>query len=166
MSDKIFALLAVSVSGLFSLLVSLTAHWLTASRESRTLRREVRRDDVQATRALYEEAIYMLERSCHTLGVGTDEDRDKMIRFLARLSLHATPQVRDLYFRTAEKLDEWTQQARTSNPEVHSGFLVFRPSVQGGARQKAQEAWPDFERNLDQLKTMMKNHLEQISSSV
>jgi hypothetical protein len=163
MSDKEFALLTVIVSGVFALLVSLVTHFLSASRESRTLKREIRRDQKRGLRELYEEAIFTLDRTCSTLGKGTDDDRDKVLKFLARLHLHATTEIRDEYLKTADVVDSWAAQARKGEPKpVGEGFLMIG-SPQFAERAKAQSMWPQVETHLEQLKKLMRKHLETTS---
>jgi hypothetical protein len=165
MSDKVFALATVCASGVFALLVSLVSHFLTASRESRHLRREARRDEIHSMRELYEETIFILDRGCYTLGLGAVEDLDRNIRFRAKLFLHAPSNVREQYLITADKLDEWAAQARKGEPEQHTGFLTFRPGMDA-EKAKAQEMWPEVERELNSLKALMKEHLRDLSSGL
>ena len=165
MSDKVFALSTVFVGGVFSLLVALVSQWLTAARESRTLRREVRRDEVAATRLLYEETLFALDRSCRSLGKGTDEDQDQACKLLARLTLHAPDTLREQYLQTTDRVDEWAAQAQRGEPEQCNGFLKIRAGA-GADKAKAQQTWPLVERDLERLKTLMREHLRDLGSDL
>lgn len=161
MSDKVFAIITISVSGIFALLVAIVTHWLASSRESRVFVREARRDRIQMTRELYEEAIFILDRSCRTLGLGSQEDREQTIRFIAKLSLHATQAVQEQYFKTADVLDEWVAQARKGQPERHGGVLVVK-SGSGREEVTANSMWPRVEQSLNELKSLMRIHLAEL----
>ncbi len=165
MDDKVFALITVMVSGAFAVLVTVVTHWLARSRESQTLLREVRRDEIAQTQALYEEAIFILDRTCHTLGLGTNDDRNHIIRFMARLYLIAPQEVRDQYMKTSDRVVQWATQARKGEPQAHNGILIFYAGADA-EKAKAEKAWPEVERELNELRHKMKKHLADLASGL
>ena len=165
MDDKTFALITVSVSGIFAIIVAVVTHWLSSSRESKVLQRESRRDEIAVLRQLYEEAIFILDHACRTRNLGTDEDQNRVIRFLARLHLHAPSYVRDQYHITSDAVDAWTPQVRKGEPESRQGILIFRAGADAD-KAKAQEAWPAVEQELIKLKKQIKKHLAELASGL
>lgn len=159
MSDKVFALLTVTVSGLFSVSVVILSEWLRKSHEIQTLRRETRRDEVKATRELYEEASFILEMSCRRLGWGTAEYEEIVAKFLAKMHLLATPEIREQYFKTSDAVQTYLASARQASPEQMGTFLIIS-SAQSVHRAKANELWPNAESALENLRKLMRNHLE------
>lgn len=165
MDDKVFALITVSVSGVFAVFVAVVTHWLARSRESQMLRREVRRDEIAQTRALYEEAIFILNHACYTRCLGANDDQNRVIRFLARLYLLAPQEVRDQYMKTSDRVDQWAAQARKGEPQAHNGVLIFHAGATA-EKAKAEKAWPEVERELDELRHKMKKHLTALASGL
>jgi hypothetical protein len=165
LDDKTFALITVTVSGVFAIIVAVVTHWFSSSREARVLQREVRRDEIAVLRQLYEEAIFILDHACRTRNFGTKEDQNRVIRFLARLHLYSPSYVRDQYHTTSDVVDAWTAQVRSSEPESRQGILIFRAGAEA-EKAKAQEAWPAVEQELTKLKKQMKKHLTELASDL
>lgn len=90
MSDKVFALITVISSGLFGLAVAIVTSWLSTRREDRVFKRQLIRERIEATRILYEDALFALETIYVQRGQGSKDQQASLTRVLARLALRST----------------------------------------------------------------------------
>lgn len=114
MGDKTFTLITLALTSLFALLVTIVTTRLAASREDREFKRQLKREKLEATRTLYEDALFMLERLVIHLGRGDKVEQDEFTRMLARLSLRSTDEIKNLYEQAAESAQAWAAEYRKS----------------------------------------------------
>ncbi len=166
MTDKSFAIVTVAVSGVFGLLVAVITHWLSMSRESQSLRRDLARDEMKSLGELYEDALFVLDRQIRTYGMGTDADQDRVLKLLARLSLYGRQDVQDKYQRASELIDTWCAERNAADPKRMGGSILIFTTSDREHRAKAEVAWPAAERAFNELKALMREHLQAQSTEL
>jgi len=165
MGDKTFALITLALTSFFGLLVTIVTNRLTAGRGDREFKRELKREKLEATRTLYEDALFMLERLVISLGRGDKVGQDEFTRLMARLSLRSTAGIKRLYEQTVESAQDWAAQYRKSQPEQMGEILFYKSGVQKYA-QEAESLYPKFQANLAKLETIMIEHISNIESEM
>ena len=165
MGDKTFALITLALTSFFGLLVTIVTNRLTAGRGDREFKRELKREKLEATRTLYEDALFMLERLVISLGRGDNVGQDEFTRLMARLSLRSTAEIKRLYEQTVESAQDWAAQYRKSQPDRMGDMLFYKSGVQKYA-QEAESLYPKFQANLAKLETIMIEHISNIESEM
>jgi hypothetical protein len=165
MSDKEFALITVLVSSVFGLIVAVATSKLSSSSENKVFRRQLRRDKVDATRLLYEDALFVLNRTVSRLGVGDNTEQTEINRMLARLALSSTNDIRNQYEKTAEAVDTWAATYRKSQPERHGDNAIVKSGM-GKYREEADLLIPNLEENLSKLRKLMIEHIGNLEAEI
>ena len=165
MGDKTFAVITLAITSLFGLLVTIVTNRLTASREDRDFKRQLKRENLEATRTLYEDALFMLERLVIQRGRGDKAEQDEFTRMLARLSLRSTNEIKNLYEQAAESALDWAAEYRKSQPEQTGGMLWYKSGV-GKYTEEAEALYPKFQEKFIKLKTIMAEHLSNIENEM
>ncbi|MDT4896406.1 MAG: hypothetical protein QOH25_1483 [Acidobacteriota bacterium] len=165
MSDKVFALLTVISSGIFGLAVAMVTSRLSTRREDRTFKRQLIRERIEATRALYEDALSALETLYVQRGRGSKDEQASLTRLLARLALRSTDEIRTQFDIATQATLEWAAQYSQTEPEEMSGML-FVKSGTDKYRKEAEKLYPIFHENFFKIKTMMVEHLKELENQV
>ncbi|MCA1633221.1 MAG: hypothetical protein LC785_06015 [Acidobacteria bacterium] len=166
--DQQFALATVFVSGLFSLMVSLSTSLLTNKRESRTFRRQLHRDKIEATRTLYQEALSVLELHARQGGRTDDAWRGTLVGVRARLSLAASKSVQSQFRQTSEVLDEATAEHVKSQPrELGGGYQLIESGRHYDKHEReAAGLYSKYEGEFLKLQAAMVEHLTELEKGL
>lgn len=146
------ALIAGGVSGL--------TLFLSHRREDNRERRGQREKRLDLLSALYEEALFVLDRNARAMSLGTKDDANNAVRILARLRLGAPADIRQQYVVTAEALDSWAEEAQRGSPKPVAGGFVLISSGDTPHQEKAKTLFPVYDAAYEKLQQMMQQHLE------
>jgi uncharacterized protein with PIN domain len=163
MDEREFALITLAISGLFGLAVAVTTNWMTAGRENRTFRRQLRRERIEAARTLYEDALSALETLIVSRARTDKAGQAEFTRLLARLALRSTDEIRTQFDKTAEAALDWAAQYRKSQPEEMAGLLVYKSGA-SKYEEEAEKLYPIFHAHFFKLKGMMVEHLKELEA--
>jgi|GEM_PF-4569289 len=162
LDDKLFALLTVLLSGLFSLLVVLITNWMTSRFENKKFNNQLKKEKIEAIRNLYENTIYMLQKFIVQSGKGSKEEQDEFNRIKARLALRSTKEIEEQYASCFDVAEDWARIYVKSLPEkTESGYSI----IKSGMNQFAEQAKPlldKFHNEFEKLKNLMIQDLSKI----
>jgi hypothetical protein len=155
-------LIGVLVGSAIASLTGLLAHRYQVRRDG-VIRREQRLADL---RALYQDAIVVLDRTSRAAGEGTTEELNEMVRLRARLALGSTEAIRTQFDTVGAALDACAEEARAAQPQRLGATAVMIGSHQQQFRVKAEKLFPAFEEGFEQLQDMMRDHIQQMDADL
>jgi hypothetical protein len=168
MSDKVFALLTVVISSIFGFLVAVLTNRMSASREQAAFKRQLYREKLDATRALYEDAFFVLERLVIQEGTGDKVEQNELTRVMARLSLRSTTDICMQYERAVESAQAWADEFRKTQPRRVGDYEIITSDLWGTKQKATLEAesrYSAFHQSFYELKTKMILHLTELEKS-
>ena len=169
LDDKVFAFATVLASGIFGLAVAVVAGWLTTRREAHGFKRQLRREKVDATRKLYEDAFVALDNLIIRRGEGDVADQNEVTRVMARLTLSSTVEIRAQFEKAGLAAQVWAANYRKSQPERVGDFLIIKSRIYTDAQaeeQKDESLYTTFFDSYSKLRTMMIEHLTALENEM
>lgn len=158
MAEGFLAMASVLLGGV----IAIFTQYLSHRREDRREMQSRRERQVEDLKALYEEAIFTLDRNARALGRGTREEGNETRRILARLRLLATNEILSHYMRTADALDAWAAEARKGEPRRVASGLLMISSNDKHHQLNAESIYPEFAERFESLQHMMRNHINSL----
>ena len=165
MSERVFALTMLLVSGTLALLGAIVAHVFTERREVRKEKRLSAQELIERTRTLYVDALRFLEVLTAEAGRGEREDQVMAASVYARLVLAAPADVLQQYDKVGDALEEWAKEARAGAPKPIGGGALVIGSPDKAHRDAAAKLWPQLHAEMNALRDMMKEHLGRLEGN-
>lgn len=169
LNDKVFAFATVLAGGIFGLAAAIVTGWLTTRRETRSFKRQLRREKVDATRKLYEDAFVALDNLIIRRGVGDEADQNEVTRLMARLTLSSTAEIRAQFEQAGLAAQAWAANYRKSQPERVGEFLLIKSRIYTNAQaeeQKDESLYATFFNSYSNLRTIMIKHLTALENEI
>lgn len=159
--EALIALISAALGGSISVITLLITNRRDDHRESRASHER----QVEATAALYEEALFVLDRNARQSCVATEEFAERAVRVLTSLRLRASSDVLRAYLAAGEALDAWAAEAREAAPKRIAGGLAIISSTDSLHRSKAEGLFPEYAKRFETLEETMRRHLVSLRSA-
>jgi len=164
-SERVFALLTVAISSIFGLLVTILTNKMVASRERYAFHRQLHRERLEATRSLYEDALFMLEKIIVQEGAVNKVEQSEFSRVIARLYLRSTGDICNKFVQAVELAQAWSREFGKTQPHRVGDHVIITSDLYGVKKQAAAEAdklLTTFQQSLAVLRTEMIAHLSEL----
>ena len=159
-------IIAAAVGGALALISGWLVAIATTRRERAAFRRELQRGQVERLRAVFEDALVILERHERNIGQSSTSDVAEMLRLKARLLLGANAPIANQFEATAIALDKWAIEARQGQPKLGNGTLLSAGTGQEKHHEAAVKLRPFFDSERAKLITAMRDELRHAENAI
>lgn len=112
------------IAAVSALISGVLTHRFTTGREDFAAKRQAKKDKVDSTRDLYVDAVAVLDAHISNMGQGDSVYGERLRVVNARMELSGSLEVRELYSKAANLIDDWAAHERAGRPRSLGNGLV------------------------------------------